>query len=97
MTERRADAQRIDLLLWHVRLAKTRSVARQLAERGIVRVNGRRVEKAHHLVRVGDVLTVPWQDGVVVRRIVALPPRRLPAARVPECLAPLDADPALRA
>jgi len=38
---------RIDKLLWFLRLAKTRGVAQAMAEEGHIRVNGRRVDRAH--------------------------------------------------
>ena len=71
---------RFDKLAWHLRLAKTRSAAAALAERGVVRVSGRRIEKAHCPVAVGDVLTVPQGSRVRVVRVLALPARRLGAA-----------------
>ena len=75
---------RFDKLAWHLRLAKTRSAAAALATRGVVRVSGRRIEKAHCPVAVGDVLTVPQGTGerarVRVVRVLALPARRLGAA-----------------
>ncbi|MET0241492.1 MAG: S4 domain-containing protein [Sphingobium sp.] len=72
-------AQRIDRFLWFVRLSADRSSAQALAERGIVRLNGRRVERAHTPVRRGDLLTLPIGDAVRVIRIVDLPVRRGPA------------------
>lgn len=72
-------AQRIDRFLWFVRLAPNRSAAQALAERGIVRLNGRRIERAHTAVRPGDLLTLPIGQVVRVVRIVALPGRRGPA------------------
>jgi ribosome-associated heat shock protein Hsp15 len=41
---------RIDKLLWFLRLAKTRSVAQAMAEAGHIRVNGRRIDRAHQNV-----------------------------------------------
>ena len=70
---------RFDKVAWHLRLAKTRSAAAALATRGVVRVSGRRIEKAHCPVAVGDVLTVPQGSRVRVVRVLALPPRRLGA------------------
>lgn len=70
--------QRIDRFLWFARLAGDRSAAQALAERGIVRLNGRRVERAHSPVRRGDLLTLPVGDSVRVIRILELPVRRGP-------------------
>ena len=84
---------RFDKLAWHLRLAKTRSAAAALAERGVVRVSGRRIEKSHCPVSVGDVLTVPQGSRVRVVRVLALPARRLGAsalAAVMEELSPAD-------
>ncbi len=78
-----APVQRIDRFLWFARLSGNRSAAQALAERGIVRLNGRRVERAHTPVRRGDLLTLPVGDSVRVIRILALPARRGPA---PEAL-----------
>lgn len=74
-----ASSQRIDRFLWHARLAGSRSAAQALAERGIVRLNGRRIERAHTPVRRGDLLTLPLGNAVRVIRIVELPSRRGPA------------------
>ena len=71
---------RFDKVAWHLRLAKTRSAAAALAERGVVRISGRRIEKAHCPVAVGDVLTVPQGSRIRVVRVLALPPARLGAA-----------------
>ncbi|CAN5123285.1 hypothetical protein BH10PSE13_BH10PSE13_15170 [soil metagenome] len=74
-----APTQRIDRFLWFARLTGNRGAAQTLAERGIVRLNGRRVERAHTPVRRGDLLTLPLGDAVRVIRIVELPGRRGPA------------------
>ena len=74
-----AAAQRVDRFLWYARLAGSRSAAQALAERGIVRVNGRRIERAHSAVRRGDLLTLPLGNRVKVIRILELPSRRGPA------------------
>lgn len=74
-----APTQRIDRFLWFARLSGSRSAAQALAERGIVRLNGRRVERAHSPVRPGDLLTLPVGERVRVIRVVQLPVRRGPA------------------
>jgi ribosome-associated heat shock protein Hsp15 len=71
---------RIDKYLWFVRLAPNRAGAQALAERGIIRLNGRRVERAHVPVRVGDLITLPQGDIVRVVRVEQLPVRRGPFA-----------------
>lgn len=75
-----ASSQRIDRFLWYARFAGDRTAAQALAERAVIRLNGRRVERAHALVRPGDVLTLPRGASVLVIRIAQLPVRRGPAA-----------------
>ena len=82
---------RIDKLLWFLRLAKTRPLAQTLAEEGHMRLNGRRVERAHQKVAVGDILTVPTAGGVRVIEILSLPERRGPAPEAQACYRVLDA------
>jgi ribosome-associated heat shock protein Hsp15 len=67
---------RIDKLLWFLRFAGNRAMAKKLASTGHVRLNGRRVERAHMMVRQGDILTIPQGREVHVIRITALPLRR---------------------
>lgn len=71
-----AGALRIDKLLWYLRLAPNRSQAQALACRGIVRLNGRRIEKAHVPVQCGDILTLPYRGEIATLRIRVLPKRR---------------------
>jgi ribosome-associated heat shock protein Hsp15 len=78
-------SQRIDKYLWFVRLAPDRSSAQALAERGIIRLNGRRVERAHVPVRVGDLITVPQGMAVRVIRVEKLPVRRGPFSEAQLC------------
>lgn len=67
---------RIDKLLWFLRFCRNRVMAKNLAEKGHVRLNGRRVNRAHLLIRTGDILTIPLGREVHVVRINALPERR---------------------
>jgi ribosome-associated heat shock protein Hsp15 len=71
---------RIDKWLWFARMAKTRSLAARLCAAGLVSVGGAPVLKPHHLVRVGEQVTVA--QGRVRRRLVVqgLGVRRGPAA-----------------
>lgn len=80
-----APSQRIDKFLWFAHLAKSRSAAHKLAEDGHIRLNGRRIERAHAAVRAGDLVTFPHALGVRVVRIVALPARRGPAPEAQRC------------
>ncbi|RXR25612.1 RNA-binding S4 domain-containing protein [Sphingobium fluviale] len=76
---------RIDKFLWFARLAKSRTAAQAMAEQGIMRLNGRRIERAHSAARVGDLVTLAQGDRIRVVRILALPARRGPAAEAQAC------------
>ncbi|MBA4047861.1 MAG: RNA-binding protein, partial [Sphingomonas sp.] len=71
---------RLDLFLWYARLAKSRSVAAELTRSGAVRLDGRRVARAHASVRVGATIAFVQRDAVRVLRVMRLPQRRGPAA-----------------
>lgn len=73
---------RLDKFLWFARLAKSRERAQAIAEQGHVRLDGRRIERAHAPVRVGDVLSVPLPRGVRALRIESLPHGRVSARDV---------------
>src|SRR3546814_4342199 len=75
-----AEVQRIDKYLWFARLAKNRSVAQDMAETGHIRVNGRRIERAHASGRRGDLITFPHGRHVRVVRVLELAKRRGPAS-----------------
>ena len=85
-----AEAMRIDRFLWFVRLAKTRSAAQAIAEKGRLRIDGRPIDRAHCPVRIGNVLTFAANDRVRVIRIEALPARRGPAAEARICYTDLS-------
>ena len=70
---------RLDKWLWHTRFFKSRSLASKFCQSGKMRVNGEPTSKAHHGVRVGDVLTFAIGPRVRVVRIQALGERRGPA------------------
>lgn len=80
---------RLDRFLWHARLARTRSRAQEIVASGYVRLNGRRIERGHAPVRVGDILSLPLPRGVTVIRVESLPPRRIPARLAAEIYTPL--------
>ena len=67
---------RLDKFLWFARIVKTRALAQALAEEGRLRLNGRVIDKAHAVVRVGDILGFARLGEVRVLRIEALPVRR---------------------
>jgi ribosome-associated heat shock protein Hsp15 len=70
---------RIDKWLWHARFYRTRVLAQAAASRGLIRLNGRRVEKSSVDVGPGDILTLPKGREVVVIRVIGLAERRGPA------------------
>lgn len=70
---------RIDRFLWFARLAKTRDAAQAIATRGTLRIDGRRVDRAHATVRVGSLLAWPCNGRVRIVRVELLPHRRGPA------------------
>jgi ribosome-associated heat shock protein Hsp15 len=81
---------RIDKLLWFLRLARSRRFAREWAEAGHIRLNGRRVDKAACPITAGDVLTLPLRTQVRVIEILAMPGRRGPASEAQACYRVLD-------
>lgn len=75
---------RADKWLWYARFFKSRSLAAKLCVSGQLRIAGQPVSKAHHLLRVGDVLTFPQGRHIRVVRIRALGSRRGPASEASE-------------
>ena len=73
-------ALRLDKWLWYARFCKSRSLASKLCKSGRVRHNRQIVQKPHHEVRPGDVVTFPLRGHVRVIEVVALGQRRGPAA-----------------
>ena len=82
--------QRLDRWLWCARFFKTRGLATRLCQSGRVRVNRRPVQKAHHILRVGDVLTFPQAGAIRVVRVEALAERRGPAPEAARLYETLD-------
>lgn len=74
------DRIRLDKWLWCARFYKTRPIAAEACEKGRLRINGHRVEKASREVRPGDVLTIPQGREVVVIRVISGALRRGPAS-----------------
>ena len=58
---------------------RQRSNCARLVAQGSIRINRLPTEKAHAKLRVGDVLTLPVHNTVLVIRIAALAARRGPA------------------
>ncbi|HET9428783.1 MAG TPA: S4 domain-containing protein, partial [Allosphingosinicella sp.] len=73
-------ALRLDKFLWFARIARSRALARQLAEEGRIRISGRVIDRAHAPVKPGDVLSFALRGEVKVLRVERLPTRRGPPA-----------------
>ncbi len=73
------DAARLDKWLWHARFLKSRSLATKLCKSGKVRINGTLNDKAHHPIKIGDVLTFPLGPHIRIIEILAIGMRRGPA------------------
>lgn len=80
-----AAAMRVDRFLWWSRLAATRSAAQAIAEKGTLRIDGRRIERSSASVRVGCVLAFPLYGKVRIVRVERLPGRRGPPAEGRAC------------
>jgi len=84
MSESELDPQtaslRIDKWLWQARFFKSRTTASKLCAGGRVRVNSEVIAKAHHPLRVGDILTFPQARTIRVVRVQAMGERRGPAS-----------------
>jgi ribosome-associated heat shock protein Hsp15 len=86
-----APGLRLDKLLWYLRLAKSRSSANSLVATGHVRIDGKRAEKPHVRVRIGQILTLPIGAHVRVLRLLNIPQRRGPAPEAQACYAEINA------
>jgi ribosome-associated heat shock protein Hsp15 len=74
------DGQRIDKWMWFARVTKTRTLAQKLALSGRVRVNREKNDSASRIVRTGDTLTIAFEAGVRVLRVLLPGARRGPAS-----------------
>ncbi len=95
--ERRSASQRLDKWLWYARFFKSRSLATRFCAGGRLRLNGGVVNKAHHALRVGDVLTFPKGPFIRVVRVRDLGRRRGPAGEARMLYDDLDPPEAQRA
>lgn len=71
------ESLRVDKWLWYARFFKTRTLAGKIVQAGI-RVNQVRISKAHHTVKIGDVLTFDKEGVVRIIRVAAIGSRRGP-------------------
>lgn len=74
-----APGLRLDKWLWQARFFKSRGLAAEMIESGLVRVNATRVTRPGRDVGAGDVLTFAQGSRIRVVRILALGQRRGPA------------------
>ena len=70
------DRQRIDKWLWHARVVRTRSAAAALADAGLVRINGARIDTSSRPVRPGDVVTIALDRNVRMLKVIGYAERR---------------------
>lgn len=82
--------RRVDQWLWFARFFKSRTRATQFCLTGRLRINATPIAKAHHELKVGDVLTFFAGGRVRVVRVRALGSRRGPAAEARELYQELD-------
>ena len=80
MSEAAETSQRLDRWLWFARFFKSRTLATRFVANGHLRLNAARVVKAHHALRIADVLTFAQGSHVRVIRVAALGNRRGPAS-----------------
>ena len=74
-----AESMRLDKWLWYARVAKTRSLAAALVERGRIRVNRVRTQKPSHTIKPGDVITASVHRDVRILKVLQAGTRRGPA------------------
>jgi ribosome-associated heat shock protein Hsp15 len=84
------ETMRIDRFLWFARLAKTRGAAQTIAEKGTLRLDGRRIERSAAPVRVGSIIVFPLYGKVIALRVEALPKRRGPPAEAAQLYTRLE-------
>jgi len=85
-----AEAIRLDRFLWFARLAKSRSAAQAIAEKGTLRLDGRRIERSATPVRIGAIIVFPLYGKVLALRVEALPRRRGPPAEAAQLYTRLE-------
>ncbi|MEO6152442.1 MAG: S4 domain-containing protein [Croceibacterium sp.] len=80
---------RLDKLLFDLRFAKTRGAAQRWIREGHMRRNGERVVRQDLAIVLGDVLTLPLSQVMVIE-LLAMPQRRGPANEARACYRVLD-------
>ncbi|AJP73390.1 S4 domain-containing protein [Sphingomonas hengshuiensis] len=84
------DSIRLDRFLWFARLARSRSDAQAMCEKGTLRLDGRRIERSAAAVRVGSVIVFALRGTVHALRVEALPRRRGPPTEAAALYTPLE-------
>jgi len=69
-------AQRLDRWLWCARFFRSRALASRFCVEGRLRLAGRVIDRAHAVVRPGDVLTFALGPRIRIVRVRALAVRR---------------------
>jgi ribosome-associated heat shock protein Hsp15 len=76
---------RVDKFIWFVRLAKTRTQAAELVQKGKVKLNQQAVKSSKE-IRINDVLSISKHNAMFSFRVTALPTSRLGAKFVADYL-----------
>lgn len=85
-----AGSIRLDKLLWHLRFARSRSIAQAMVTAGHIRVDGRRITRSSCAVHAGQTLVLPVGERIEVVRLVALPLHRGSPGEARACYVRLD-------
>ena len=89
------DSCRIDLWLWRARFARTRSVAADMVERGLIRLTHHgvqtRLDKPSRSVHPGDDILFAQGGRLIAVRVLHLGERRGPPEEARALYEPLDA------
>ena len=70
------ESLRADKWLWTCRFFRSRLISGKMIRFGKIRVNGQKLKKTSSPIRVGDVVTLPKQNEILVVRVLSLPLRR---------------------
>jgi ribosome-associated heat shock protein Hsp15 len=76
---------RLDKLLWHLRVTKSRTLAQKIIAEGLVRIDRQRIVTPSAGVRPGQTLTLMMHDQLRVIRVDRIPERRGPAEEAQSC------------
>ncbi len=90
------DSARLDVWLFNVRFYKSRSLAADAVQGGLVHLNGARVKPAR-AVKPGDVVSFRRGSVDFDCEVLSLPPRRGPAPEAQACYRESEASAARRA